>query len=506
MPYEKQPRFPFAIVSALLVGLVLLFHVLTLRAGLDWDGDYALYLMQARTIVENTTYTTPYLFNPDNAINPSLYPPGLPLLLAPIYSIFGNDLEAMKWAGLAALAGWLLAFAYIARNFVASWLALAATLLMGIHPFIWELKNSIYSELPFLLWTYATLLLANRLIEGEASPGDTRWTMLGLTLTLALAYLTRTAAIVLFPAIFLTSLYRTRRIVTPALFALAGGAVLAMLVLSRYPADSATYVNYFDQFSPWGILQSVRAYELSLETLVQGHPLSSRLLGFTETAFLLSLIATGFIARVRNRISVFEVFLAGYAALLLLYPIRWEADRYSLPIWPLLLAYGLKGAQIVGIALRSERWRLFPPALVSIALFGSYSYAYAGKDFTPFANSVTDPLSQELFRAIRSRVPENGVVLARKPTIIGLYTSRQSSTWPRNFENDTDFWTWARSINARYLVQDLYQFGDGEYDPNDSLDRFIKSNQQALTELFANEWFKVYTFELPLINHDAGQP
>ena len=152
---------PLARIFLILSIGVLLFSAL--RRGQPWDGDFALYLMNARNIVLGLPYAkTAYLLNPDNAINPAAYPPGVPLLFAPIYALFGIDLPKLKILCIAGLLLFLVVFYRTARGMVPESFALAVTALMGLHPFIVDSENSPASEFPFLFFCYSALYLVNR--------------------------------------------------------------------------------------------------------------------------------------------------------------------------------------------------------------------------------------------------------------------------------------------------------------------------------------------------------
>ena len=86
------------------VVFLILISVILCLAGIDdghnWGGDFSLYIAQAKSIVEGTTKTL-YLENhwamahiPN--YGPDLYPPGFPVLLAPLYYIFGIHFIAFK--------------------------------------------------------------------------------------------------------------------------------------------------------------------------------------------------------------------------------------------------------------------------------------------------------------------------------------------------------------------------------------------------------------------------
>jgi hypothetical protein len=80
--------------------LVLLgaFYLTHLREGHAWGDDFALYILQAKNIATgHPLANTGYIFNPQRpVIGPAAYPPAFPLLLSPVYRIWGLNLSMMK--------------------------------------------------------------------------------------------------------------------------------------------------------------------------------------------------------------------------------------------------------------------------------------------------------------------------------------------------------------------------------------------------------------------------
>jgi hypothetical protein len=476
------------------------FLVMTLRPGHNWDGDFALYIMQAENIANGRDYqSTHFIPNPLQAIAPALYPPGLPLLLVPFYRLYGVDLDQMKWLGLIALAGWLLVFAQIARGFVGSRLALMLTALFGLNPFIWAIKDTVYSEFPFMLFAYGALALADRMMTAPQDPEradrHTTIAVIGVALLIAAAYLTRSIGIILFPVVVVTAVLRGRHVIGPAAVSVCIALFFVALVYVPFPADAATYVGYFSDFSLASVLGALHSYSSAIGVLLRDDVLRVPILEWAAVAVFLLLAMTGLIVQARRSISVFEVYLLAYAGLLLLFPVYSEPARYSMPIWPLLLLYSVCGVRYVGCAIAGAPGRAYLPALMLICMACPCVYVYAKTPIEPIEYSVTDPLSYEMFNAIKAHVPADGVVLARKPTIIGLFTDRNAAIWPETFD-DEQFWNYARTIGAHFLVQDRYHFSiPGPFDPNDRLDAFVASNRNYLQLLFHNDWFNVYRLD-----------
>ena len=179
---------------SIIIGRIGVFLLIKLRPGQDWDGDFALYLMNAENIIHGVSYAkTPYLFNPTNAINPAAYPPGLPLLFAPVTRLFGVNVQALKLACVVALYQLLLGvFWALARRQVGRGPALIAIAAVGLNPYLVSFSNSVESEFPFMLFCYAGLLAFERLQSDRSDSGATVIAYVTLAaVTTALAYLTR---------------------------------------------------------------------------------------------------------------------------------------------------------------------------------------------------------------------------------------------------------------------------------------------------------------------------
>ena len=76
-----------------------LIQVPNLGAAPDWIGsDYAQYVMHASNLVEGRPFeVTGYIYNPAYpSLAPRAYPPGYPVLLAPVYAFSGTNIVPMR--------------------------------------------------------------------------------------------------------------------------------------------------------------------------------------------------------------------------------------------------------------------------------------------------------------------------------------------------------------------------------------------------------------------------
>lgn len=84
-----------SLIVVLLV-LIAIFYASTLRAGHIWGDDFAMYI-HAQNIVQGQPYAeTGYIFNAAATVSPRMCPPVFPLLLAPLFRLYGLNLMPMK--------------------------------------------------------------------------------------------------------------------------------------------------------------------------------------------------------------------------------------------------------------------------------------------------------------------------------------------------------------------------------------------------------------------------
>src|SRR5512133_3285441 len=109
----------FSLILIALISSALSFFMLT-RGHLWWD-DFASYVMQAKSILSWSMgdFVRHNAFTVENSSyppGPVAYPWGFPLLLAPVYAIFGLNPLALKLVGIFFYAVFLVVFYFLART------------------------------------------------------------------------------------------------------------------------------------------------------------------------------------------------------------------------------------------------------------------------------------------------------------------------------------------------------------------------------------------------------
>ena len=134
-------------------GIILLgaVYLATLRQGQQWGDDFAMYILQARNVAAGQwSAPTGYIYNPHAPkVGPAAYPPVFPLMLAPLYRIWGLNLTPMKVeVTLCLLAALYLVFEFGAHLMPFAWAA-GATAAVGLSPYFAAFKENVVSDLPF---------------------------------------------------------------------------------------------------------------------------------------------------------------------------------------------------------------------------------------------------------------------------------------------------------------------------------------------------------------------
>jgi hypothetical protein len=478
------------IVPVVIVGLAVVFYILTIRPGHNWGGDFALYIQHAINIVTGAPYAdSGYVLNPaDLYLSPHAYPPVFPLFLAPVYQFFCIDIHAMKIAGIMVFAVFLLLFAKYARNRLQSPLLYALLLAaLAFSPSFWESKDRILPDYLFILLFYATVMIVDRLSVTKQPFVKQLPTIFLAALFVCLVYGTRSLGLLIVPALLFHDVVRFRRIsgatvIIAILFAFYYFAQNAALEIDKsyfeglvkiYPemTDAAPGVNVETVDTGW--LGLIKDNISILDDRIPGKLHSyARILGeywyigerhfvgFIVLYLMTAIAIAGFISKISRSPSFGDYVVLTYAVVLLVVP--FQQDRYILPLIPLYLLYIFHGLELVysygvrkGGGMIAALSRTFPVmvCLVMIAAYtSSYAYSQSGNKI---ARGVASAESGELFEYIRENTPEQSLLVFHKPRPLALFTGRRAMG--NHWQPDLDkLWHELNAMGATHIVLASY--------------------------------------------------
>jgi hypothetical protein len=409
--------------ALLIVALIIVLggiHLATLRDGQEWGDDFSLYVAHARNLALGRSYAdTGYVYNPANpGLSPRTYPPIFPLLLVPVYLLFGVNLLAMKVFVVLLFVALLGVLAFLLPKRLPLPYVLGCLTLFALNPYVWQHKDRLLSETPFMLFAYLALVLSERT---QNEPGRLRAVIWGL-LTGTAAYLafgTRTIGVVLVPSILLCSFpHRAweRRLAIVATF-FAGVAVQKCLLvvegsyLDQLVFDPALFARI--------VLSLVRALGYFLEN---GYSNAARLILF---ACLLAPVCWALLARLRGRWTACELFAGFNCLVLMFWPAAEYERRFLLPILPLFFLWAAEGLHRLA---STSLGRLEKPAaaVLSLSVLLSYAGWYSRMELGPIRNGVRSPEAVALFDWVHRQTDGRDLFLFPKPRAFALYTGRRA--------------------------------------------------------------------------------
>jgi hypothetical protein len=190
----------------------------------------------------------------------------------------------------------------------------------------------------------------------------------------------------------------------------------------------------------------------------------------------------GFCLALWRRVTVLEIFLAGYMAVLLLFDAPATA-RYLFPLFPLLLYYCVLAYQRLFASFRLKAAIAAGYLLLTTV---SYSHAMSTGSYEELTKGVTHPKAIEMFDFIRGHTSPSDTILFRKPRIMALLTQRSSAAYhAAHFPTPESLNRFADAVKADYFVD--FRFGDPLTHSEPPTSRF--------SEVFRNTHFAVYRYD-----------
>src|ERR1700728_974827 len=426
VPISTRER---ASVAAILV-VAAVFYVMTLRQGHIWADDFAMYIHHAMNLAEGRPYgDTGYVYNAEEPyLGPPAYPPVLPVILVPVYRIFGLNFQAMKvvLTGFSML-GLLMIYILARRELPHLW-AVVLILMVGLNPVAWNMKDQILSDHVFPVFVYLAILLIQNAYRGE-KPASL-WRATGLGVVMYLAYGTRALGLVLVPALVVYDLFRQVREDRrwwPSPFAIAASAVTMILAGAQaaWLRTASGYAGLFD-FSPIWWVKNMISYMRSVrEFWINGfsNPLSYLIYLFAATLFVFGIWGTA-----RKRFGILEIFTLLYLSLLVCYSVP-GSYRVLLPVIPVYLLYVLTGVRDITARLsRGGRTVALTAAVLAVVI--TYSGAYEHENWGPIREGVGDAQFMMMAGYIRRHAEPSAVFVARRPRLLSLETGPPAAPYP----------------------------------------------------------------------------
>ncbi len=489
------------IYAASLLTAIGIFYFATVRPGHVWGDDFAMYVHHAQNIVEGRPYAdTGYIYNPAVAVyGPRMYPPVFPLLLAPLYKIFGLNLLPMKLEQVAFFLLTLAAVYMFWQRDVGSECALAMLVILGYSPVFWTAKDMVLSDLPFLFFFHAAAVLVQR--APRQSPDWWCWAVL-IGIVLYLAFGTRSAGISLLAGLPLYDVLKHRKITRLTIVALAVCA--GLIALQRYFVGSGVGGYVGQQIRP-------TAQTVATNLLAYARALVSFWVAATRGVFSFFVLGTAGVLvaaglyfrfkrdfRSKRGITIVEAFLVPYLAVILLWPFA-AGVRIVFPFipWVVFLAlYGIRNLTANLAPLYSSAAACGLLLMIAVP----YTLAYRATDFGPIRQDTGLTEFNQLCQAVREDTRQDDVLIYFRARALSLYTQRPASTYNyRGTEQELE--VYAHNIHATHLVTTNAFNDDVGF-----LTRYVERNSSHFDLIYQNANFALYRIRPEIQAHATPAP
>lgn len=477
-------RNEHACAAFTLIGVTVLY-LLTIRSGHVWGDDFVQYLQHAANLVANEPYGKQlYVVNPALSIGPPAYPPVFPMMLVPVLKIFGLNFSAMKIL-MSLLSGVaFLSIALVFREALPGRQLVFFLLLLALAPTFWTFKDAIFSDVPFLIFSFLSLALIQKMLS--TPPGRNLYLL--SVLTAALVYLacgTRSQGLPLLPALLIADVWKAKRIrLAPMLT--CGLVVLFLFIQNRLFHTQAERLQYLS-LDPHLMWSNVLHYAGALSAYWNnGYSHGVRYVCFVAA---LLLAGVGYVRRLRHGPGPLEIYLPLFLFPLLFWVFQ-QGIRYLLPIIPLYLFYILEGAKGIGSKVL-PRTRQIILTVLTVVAFGSFLSMYTTIDLRHIEGPL-DPQAQEMFAYARTHSGPDDVFLFEKPRLMRLFANRKAAipTRVEDPKEDQGALEFYGSIQARYVITTNTIARDQDY-----LRPFLSRQTDWAREVWSNGEFQMWEIQ-----------
>ena len=492
----------------IIVAATAALYFTSLPAGHRWGGDFAQYIYQAGGIsegkVEEVISNANFRYeNSTHSVGPRYYPWGFPLLLSPVYRAFGIDMHAMKaYVCLFFLLSLPVMYALF-KDRLAYPQALLLVTVFAVSPLFFHLRDSVLSDLPFLLLSLFTIFLIQRTVV-DGKPSSNRYVDYSLIgLFIFLSYYVRSLGISLIAVLFVcqwvhkrisgesvTSYLRSRRFACLPYVVFILLVVLSGLIL---PAGTGSYLDDLRGTS-WRVAL-VNLYDYSrMPYALFGSSMVSRVIYAVTLPFLILGIA-----RAAKRDYMYLAYAAVTLLLIIPFPYT-QGARYVVSLLPFYVYFLFVGLSRVRISSVIPGKRIRPtwslvhivsPILILISCIALIGARLAEPEQAPSPPGLTGPAggptvvdgpytaeSLAMFDYIRSNTEADDVIVFFKPRVMTLYTDRRSilvSEYDRIVAAGARYIVYSEELGTRY-----------------GMDSVIEENRDSLELVFENPRFKIY--------------
>lgn len=425
-------------IACMLLGVIP--ALLMIYPGHNWGGDFSQYIAQARAVAKGSIaeWYEKNLFIIEHSVEglgSTVYPWGFPLLLAPLYLLFGENLFVFKLLVIACFGGSILAAFLFFDKYLPRIPAVILTLFIALNPVYLEKTDSINSDIPCMLFSILAIYFVELYLKDSRHIAK-NGILAGFFIFCAVQ--TRTMAFALIAALICVDLlvvicsFWQDRIRASLLFFQSYGkrkwyhrlipygvfTICTFIINFFLPQAGGSYLSYFS-FTLENVKEMMKRYYECFHE-------------FFGPFFLIFLVfgLIGMIRCFKSQIYL-VIYVVGGLFLLLVYE-YYQGPRFLFSVFPFLFLFAYYGVQSIYEWL-AGKWVYYIAGVFAAVVLILY-IIQNGKENLSVRRSISAPIdaystdAEGVYAYINENIDDDSIICFFKPRVLYLNTNVYSYT------------------------------------------------------------------------------
>lgn len=489
-------RIKPGLILCFIIAVAIIINILQIAEGQHWS-DFALYVMQAESIVTQQMDELYQMnkYNVENSsspIGPSVYPWGFPLLLAPLYYIFGLNLYAFKLLIVFFFGASLYAMFILFKNKLREKSTLLLVSIFAFNPLFIYYNNSILSDIPYLFFSLITLYFIQQFIIEERKFYNNFISYLLIGFFIFICYFIRSNGIIFIPVLLLCQFYKKyeKKKDFSAFFRLSYWHILSLIPYILFillklctvyilPNGSSSHLDLLSMVSVSSILDNIYYYLKLPQHFYFLNIL--KIFYYITVPFVIYGVYKNF-----KRDYLYLIYVSFSLIILIIWPFQ-EGIRFVFPFLPFYFYFTFLGfeqfQQDFLNSYTTSKIKLIPGfAFVVIAIFVTLQTKKLIEREKIFLNGPYTVDSQDMFQFINNNLQGEDTIVFRKPRTMMLFT-KQLSFREERLEK-------LKNLNNHYFVYD-----DLEKENEVDMDKISSEQAIYFKLIYTNNRFAIYKIQ-----------
>lgn len=431
----------------------------TLTLGHNWGDDFALYIMQAISIVENNIYS--FLESSKFLIQESVIAPGpvaspwgFPLVLAPIYAYFKLNILALKSVNIIFFLLYIIVLWFGFQKKHSYVFLTCLVLLFAFNPYLISFLNNILPDIPFLFFSTLFLVILQKEIDQENILLSNKANQIILGIIVAMSFFIRTNGVLLLPTLTASQLIKiglanpknqsnpfcikgfisylfTNKIIYTLLLPYFSFLFLCLIWWFIFPESNISTISQFKKISLVSLINNTYHY-LSAPARFFNGILYGHILYLLSIPFFLATL----VLRIKYDYPIIIYLFLTFSLYILIPFDSPQGIRYLFPILPFYISFVLMyfenkqafSNKKLTILLNKASILLVLSVVIYFLIISAQTALFNLQNQRVEISGVSTVNAKGVFSFVKENTPTKSIIIFFKPRAMKLFTKRQSIT------------------------------------------------------------------------------